>query len=98
MQASVALKHGKLLSVPVISSGALSFALLHIPIDDQPSISIFGVATPTGRDPFDMVESGRHRSMGDWVRKSAERGAPPNGVTTGRLGDSEAGGGPTSVS
>ncbi len=78
MQASLVLERGRILSQPVISSGAINFALRHMGIDDGSSVALFGLPVTAGKDPFDMVGLGRHRSVDGWLRESAEPCAPPN--------------------
>jgi hypothetical protein len=75
MQASVVLEHSRILSGPVISSGAINYALRYLGVDDQSSVTFLGVPAPTGRDPFDMAGLGRHRSVGGWAgeRRTSRR-------------------------
>jgi hypothetical protein len=98
MQASVVLQKSRIFSGPLISSGAINFALRHMGIDDGSSVTVFGRAVPTGRDPFDMVGLGRHRSVGAWLQESAEPSAAPNGGPATPPGNSKPLGGPPSVS
>ena len=74
MQASVVLEQSRILSEPVISSGAINFALRNMGIEDEPSVTFFGLSVPMGKDPFDMVGLGRHRSVSAWLQESAEQG------------------------
>jgi hypothetical protein len=78
MQASVVLEKGNIMDGPVISSAAINYALRHMGIDDESFItSSFGGRTSTGKDPFDVVGLGRHRSVSGWLQESVERDASP---------------------
>lgn len=77
MQASVVFERSTIVAGPVISSGAINFALRHMGIDDESSITSSGLSVRTGRDPFDMAGLGRHNSVGGWMQERAELGAAP---------------------
>ena len=78
MQASVVLEQSTILSKPVISSGAINFALRQMGIEDGPSGTFFGLPVQSGKDPFDMVGLGRHRSVSAWLQEIAEQAAAGN--------------------
>jgi hypothetical protein len=77
IQASVVLEQSRI-SEPVISSGAINLALRQMGIDDEFTVTYFGLLTSTGKDPFDVVGLGRHRSVSGWFKESVERGAAGN--------------------
>ena len=68
-QASVVFGQGRILSAPVVSSGAINFALRQMGIDDESSTSGL-LPIRTGKDPFDVVGLGRHRSVAGWLGES----------------------------
>lgn len=71
MQASVTLSKDQTNPDPVISSGAINYALLYMGINHQAtSMSSFGLSIPVGKDPFDTVGLGRHRSVSAWLKES----------------------------
>ena len=98
MQACVVLEQRGTVSEPLISSGAINFALRRMGIDDGSSISFCGLSVPTGKDPFDVVGLGRHGSVADWLKDCAEPCAPPNGGPAAPVDNPHAPGGPPSVS
>jgi hypothetical protein len=75
MQASIVFAAGQIVDGPVISSAAINFALRNMVTDDERSIAFLGMPVSAGKDPFDMVGLGRHRSVSGWLRESAEQGA-----------------------
>ena len=81
--ASVVLEQSTILSKPVISSGAINFALRQMGIDDGPSGTFFGLPVQSGKDPFDMVGLGRHRSVSAWLQEIAEQAAAGNSRRAG---------------
>jgi len=70
MQAAVVLERTRLIFGPEISPGAINTALRHMGVDDGLSVTLYGIASPTGEDPFDAVGLNRHRSVSAWLRES----------------------------
>ncbi|TAK94628.1 MAG: hypothetical protein EPO07_16455 [Verrucomicrobia bacterium] len=75
MQASVVFEQSKILLGPEISAGAINSALRQMGIVERPSITFFGLPVTKGKDPFDMVGLGKHRSVSAWLRASNELSA-----------------------
>jgi hypothetical protein len=55
-----------------ISSGAINAALRRFGVSDGPAGVLYGVPLAPGKDPFDMVRLGRHRSVEGWLKKARE--------------------------
>ncbi|MCP5521145.1 MAG: hypothetical protein H7A46_06310 [Verrucomicrobiales bacterium] len=72
MQASVVWEAGQITFGPEISTGAINTALRRLGIAGGPAVSIHGLPLAPGRDPFDVVGLGRHRSVGGWLQEIAE--------------------------
>lgn len=72
MQASIVFAGDQILDGPVISSAAINFALRHLGIDDERSLTFLGVAVSAGDDPFDVVGLGRHRCVVGWLGEIGE--------------------------
>lgn len=72
-QASVVFEQGRVLSGPEISAHAINSALRQLGVTDGPSITFLSLPVTTGRDPFDMVGLGRHRSVSGWLRENQQR-------------------------
>jgi hypothetical protein len=98
MQASVVWEAGQITFGPEISTGAINASLRRMGIADGPVVTIHGSPLAPGRDPFDVVGLGRHRSVGGWLQEIAEPSAAPNGGPATRLGNSGVTEGPPSVS
>jgi hypothetical protein len=71
MQASIIFDGCQIVDGPVISSAAINFALRHLGINDERSITFLGVPVSSGKDPFDIVDLGRHKSVSGWLQESA---------------------------
>lgn len=78
MQASIVLDGNRIVDGPVISSAAINFALRLLGIEDERAITFMGMTSSAGKDPFDMVGLGRHRSVSGWLQESAEQGPAGN--------------------
>lgn len=67
MQASIVFEGHQLMQGPIISSAAINYALRQLGIGDERSYSFFGTLVSGGKDPFDVVGLGRHRSVDSWL-------------------------------
>lgn len=69
-QASCVWTNRQLSEPPVISSGAINFALMKLGIPNTSVEHRFGIPVPSfrGKDPFDMVGLGRFRSTDAWIK------------------------------
>ena len=73
MQASIIFAGREIVDGPVVSSGAINIALRHLGIGDERSVTFLAVSFSAGKDPFDAVGLGRHRSVSGWLRESAKQ-------------------------
>ena len=78
MQAAVVLERSKIILGPEISPAAINSALRKMGVNEA-HIPVFGLAVPTGQDPFSIVGLDRHRSVSGWLRDSVQESAAPNG-------------------
>ncbi len=70
MQASIVFDGNQIVCGPVISTAAINFALRQLGIDEERPVTLLGMPVSAGKDLFDVVGLGRHRSVSGWLKES----------------------------
>jgi hypothetical protein len=74
MQASFVWEDGKMAFGPEVASGAINAALRRLGVQDESRGVFYGLPLIPGKEPFDMIGLGRHRSVGGWLQECAKSG------------------------